>query len=273
MPAQRKQRFPKWWQALILLVAGAVIFFSSCAGALSGIGGGGTHYPQSLIATGLIAGAAMFGGGVVLMVALVIMAIARGFRAVPEAPAASVRGAEISQAQPPTPQQAEREIIWRLRIAMIVVLAFAFRGIFALTFVLQRPQSTYSRYLGLVALCYLLIDAPYVFALVRLARGYDLVGLITAISTPCFNLFFWAWQLVTLISRSRAGFNSPSFYAVLTLTPLLDLLVIIFAWQVLRLRRLDEQQKKTASVVFAVVGAYLMAAHVALIHMRPFVTR
>jgi hypothetical protein len=271
--AARKLGFPTWWQALILIVAGVVIFFSSCAGALSGIGGGGNHYPQSLIATGLIAGAAMFVIGVVLMIVVVILAVARGFRRVPEAPAPSVPGAAIPQVPFPTPQQAEREIIWRLRIAIFVVLAFAVRGVFALTFALQRWPSTYSRYLGIVAVWYLLIDAPYVFALVRLARGYDLVGLTTAISAPCFNLIFWAWQLVSLISTSHARFNSYSFYNIATLTPLLDLLVIIFAWQVFRLRRLDEQQKKMASIVFAVVGVYLIVAHVALIHMRPFVAR
>ena len=275
MTSQGKQRFPKWWQALILIVAGFVIFFSSCAGAFSGLGGGGSRYPQSLIGAGLLAGAAMFVAGVVLMLVVIIMAIARGFRPVSAVSTPSLSGAGIPQVPILTPQQAEREIIWRLRIAMIVVVAFAFRGIFGVTFLIPRTQGMYSGYLGIVVLSYLLTDAPYVVALIRLARGYDVLGLATAISTPCVNLFFWAWQIVKFMMLSRPVFKFSVYglYSILGLTPLLDVLVIIFAWQVLRLHPMGEQDRRKAALVSAVVGAYLVVAYVALTHMRPLLTR
>jgi hypothetical protein len=72
-----KQKFPKWWQALLIFVGGIVLGLSSCAAFLNGISGNARSSSTAntlvnLFAAGFLAGVvAAIAGFVLLIVALV----------------------------------------------------------------------------------------------------------------------------------------------------------------------------------------------------------
>ena len=276
MPAQGKQRFPKWWQALILLVGGFVIFFSACAEGLKGLGGGSaTTIPQNVLVAALIIGAAIFFVGAVLMLVVIVMAIVRALRwqpasiaGQPESIAGSVPGAGSPGLPVVSPQQEEREILWRLRIAIIAVIVLASQAVFQLSLSFSRNSTIASKYLGLLVISYLLGQAPYVFALIRMARGADRLGIAVAMATACFHLFFWGWRIVSVVGRISNPLRVFGLNDLWSLTPIAEFLVLAFAWQAGRIHPLSEEDKKIVAAAFFAVGAYVLAVHFALPHMH-----
>lgn len=281
MPAQGKQRFPKWWQALILLVGGFVIFFSACAEGFKGLGGGSaTTIPQNVLVTALMIGAGMFFVGAVLMLVVIVMAIVRAFRwqpasvaGQPGSIAGSVPGAASPHLPVVSPQQEEREILWRLRIAIIAVIVLASQAVFHLSFLLSRNSTIVSKYLGLLVVSYLLGQAPYVLALIRMARGADRLGIAVAMATACFHLFFWGWRIVSVVGRIPNPLRLFGLNVLWSLSPIAEFLVLAFAWQAGRIHPLSEDDRKIVAAVFFAIGAYAAAVHFALPHMSAVFVR
>lgn len=207
------QKFPTWWQALILVVGGVVIGFSSCVGALSGIGAGRPSPFAQFYVLGFFAGIVAFILGIVLFIVVAIVALVRGPQeaAVVAAPHAGAGGVVISRATRPdlfpdalaratAPQSQEvQAALARLHIAIFVALLASGFSIWRLL-ALQQQHWAYMRHYSLIsALSIILSQLPYVIVLIRTWRGPDRVGLALAIAAGFVYVlstwrFFTNWQ-------------------------------------------------------------------------------
>lgn len=262
-----KQKFPTWWQALLLFVGGIIIFFSSCASALSGIGGGGgQRLPQNLIAAGLLIGAGMTVVGVVLGIVVIILALV-GAASSKREPAVTSHvlpsGAVVSVPRASGTRQTldiEQSILWRLRVTIIISMIFSGTGFWSALFMMNRRYSN-SNYLEYFLVSYVLTQVPYIIALVRTAHRADRVGVSIALAASIFYLGLWGLGVYRYLR----------FYTVLSmwaLTPILDILVLVFAWQASRIHPLEEKEKELVGAVFFAVGVYSIALHFGLVHAR-----
>lgn len=260
-----KQKFPTWWQALLLFVGGVIIFFSSCAHALDGLGGGGQHLPQNLIAAGMLIGAGMAILGVVLGIVVLVLAIVRAFSwkpgpvpagGLPPDAALTIAGASVTR----KPFDTEQSILWRLRIAIIFSMIFSGTGFWSALFMMNRRFNG-SGYLEYFLVSYLLSQVPYIIALVRTSNRADRVGVSIALAASIFYLGLWGWG----VSRYLRSYTVLSMWA---LTPILDILVLAFAWQASRIHPWNEKEKELVGAVFFAVGVYAIALHFGLVHAQ-----
>lgn len=70
MPEAGKQRFPTWWQALILVLGGGVLGFTSCGGAFSA-----SPTLQTIFVVGIFVGAAAFFAGLILFIVVAVQRV------------------------------------------------------------------------------------------------------------------------------------------------------------------------------------------------------
>lgn len=265
------QRFPTWWQALLLTAAGIVVFLASLASTLSGMGGGGQHLPENLLAAGVLIGAAMAIAGVVLAIIVIIPAVARAFSSKPQ-PAktglGSTRATPAIAQVPPTrrPIDTEQSILWRLRIVIIISMILSASNFWSTFFVLNHRVSG-SRYLEYSLLSYLLSEVPYILTLVRTAHRADRIGVSIPLAASIFYLGLWLWSV-----HGYLRFYSVVARWALT-TPVLDILVLTFAWQASRIYAPDEKEKELVGAVVFAVGVYVIGLHFGLIHARAMFLR
>jgi hypothetical protein len=207
MAAGSKQRFPTWWQALILLVSGAVIGFSSCVGVLSGINRSQNHQLSNLYVLGFFAGAAAFIAGIVLFLVAAIRALLNPpqvpvFATPPGVPPAVSPEGVITRATHPhlfpdsgpgilsapgvgrsVPPTAEvRSALMRLRIAIFVAMIASISALIRMAAVPQPSQHSRNLLVSTVG-SVLLLQLPYVVALARTWNLADRVGLALAMAT------------------------------------------------------------------------------------------
>jgi hypothetical protein len=256
----KEQKFPKLWQVLVLALGGFLIFFSSCAGALSGMGGGAPPFQQWLVGAGLLAGAIMFVTGLVLGLVWLILTVARAFSAPEPGFGASTR----PESRTESIAQEERQTVWRLRVAIVCVIVFAGGGSSLL--LSSRFSHGDASFGGLLFISLLLGNVPYIFSLVRLVRGADRVGISVALATASLQLVFWSWELFTRLHA----------FALLTLfspTPVAEILTVAFAFQLGRTQPPEENDKQILAVAFGGVGAYLLLLHLILPYLRAAIFR
>jgi hypothetical protein len=266
-----KRKFPTWWQALMLVAGGVIIAFSSCAGMLSGIGGGQSRELSQLYAYGFLAGIAAFLVGIVLFIVVAILALARApddapvlgvIPASPEskqvsgvvlanprvpAPAPHPAGGVISRATHPQlfpdasiaaapPSTQVQAALARLHIAIFVSILASSFSLWRSVALYQRPP--YSHYFLIYAIAFALGQVPYVIVLVRTWRRPDRAGLALAIAAS-FAYALSALQVFGFVQyRYRMTQLNPSFWVHAAL----DVLIIVLAYLVRRaasLRRAD----------------------------------
>lgn len=260
-----KRKFATWWQALLLFVVGAAIAFASFASALSGMGGGGQHLPENLLIAGFLIGATMAVTGIVLGIVVFILAMVRAFSSKPEPAdgtlAPTDADALISQvAVTRKPVDSEQSILWCLRIAIIISMIVSATD-FWIAFLAMNHRFGGSRYFEYLLVSYVLSEVPYVVALVLTARRADRVGVSTPLAASIFYLALWGWS----------AYRYLRLYSVVVrwaLTLILDVLVLVFAWQASRIHPLDEKEKELVGAVFFAVGVYVIALHFGLMHAQ-----
>ncbi|MGH9715342.1 MAG: hypothetical protein ACRD4R_01215 [Candidatus Acidiferrales bacterium] len=71
MAESKKQRFPTWWQALILLLGGGILGFTSCGAVIAGA----NSVLGALFVIGFFAGAAAFVAGIILFIVAAVRAV------------------------------------------------------------------------------------------------------------------------------------------------------------------------------------------------------
>lgn len=246
------RKFPTWWQALILFVGGIVIALSSCAGMLSGIGGGQSKELGQLYVFGFFAGIAAFIAGIVLFIVVAILALVRppddtqlsGFAlaspesgAVVTAPHAAhgTSGVVISRAThpqlfPDAPVAAAASsteldaALARLHIAIFVSMLASGVSLWR-TFALQQ-WSPYARHYSLTsALSVILSQVPYAIVLIRTWRRPDRPGLALAIAAGSVYVLS-TWRFFTLWQH-RAIRIDPTFWVHAALNVLIIVLAIL----------------------------------------------
>jgi hypothetical protein len=197
MPEPTKQRFPTWWQALILLFGGLVLGFTSCGAALSSGFGGRPSSFGSLFVVGFFVGAAGFVGGVVLVVFLGLRAVFSplGAEQIPApAPVGQPHPVVSRAATPqlfPQPLHAakvkpdENSSLLAFRFAVILAIAFLAWNTFSrLGFYRQLHLPIWPYFVG-----FLLVNVPYAIALVRTRKDADTVGISLAAAVAIISLW------------------------------------------------------------------------------------
>lgn len=231
------QRFPKWWQALILLISGIVIGFSSCVGALTGIAGKPSPLEQFYV-IGFFVGVAGFLGGVVLFIIVAIRAIVSPVKPAPGLPTSTgvISRATHSQlfpdSKPISPQLAAplshnvpAALMW-LRIAILASLAFSTAGLFRFA-ANPRTAALSHRAFPFMLLNVMLHAVPYLVVLYRTRNGPDRVGFCLALATASWSIL----QSLVMFQRMYLHFSlGITWYMYASFVP--GALVIAAAWMV-----------------------------------------
>ncbi|MFY9751092.1 MAG: hypothetical protein WBS18_03260 [Candidatus Acidiferrales bacterium] len=206
MAAGSKQRFPTWWQALILVGSGVVIGFSSCVGVLSGINRSQNHQLSNLYVFGFFAGAAVFIAGMVLFLVAAIRALLNPPQvpvfATPPGVAPGPPEGVIAHATHPhlfpdsgpgilsapgaarsAPPPAEvGSALMRLRIAIFMAMIVSIFALIRMAAVSQSSQHSRNLLVSAVA-SVLVLQLPYLVALARTWDAADRAGLALAMAT------------------------------------------------------------------------------------------
>jgi len=117
------------------------------------------------------------------------------------------------------------------------------------------------RYVVYFLVSLLLTQVPYIISLVRTARRADRVGVSIALAASIFYFGLWSWSTYKYLR-----FNT--VLSTWVLTPILDILIFVFAWQASRIHPLDEKEKELLGAVFFAVGVYAIALHFGLAHAQ-----
>src|SRR5262249_35271651 len=117
-------------------------------------------------------------------------------------------------------------------------------------------------YAGIFALSWLLSEAPYIFALVRLVRGPDRVGITVSMATGCCQIAFLAFAVLTQF-RGLAGL------ALFSVSPVAEILIVVFAFQLGRMQPAEGDDNAVLAASFGCVAGYLLLVHLALAYLRP----
>lgn len=266
-----KRRFPRWWQALIILVSGIVIGLSSCAGFLAGFnmnGRGNNGSLQSVLAVGFVA------GGVIALIGFVLLlvAFARGIvNSIASPPAAPSLAHALSPSGAPIPAVAwsqpssEQRILRQLQIAIVVLMLLPATGVAtSLLVLLNRPYVLPS--LLLIVVSYILSQVPYGIALARTRRGADRLGIAIAFAASC--VFFVEGCLPFLgpsqMLRTAVGIRSwPSLFLIG------HAVVAVFAWRAGKLSPPEKDDLALIGASFLGIVAYLVVIRFLEAHFLP----
>jgi hypothetical protein len=248
---------------LVLVAGGFLIFFSSCLGAFSGFPNRNSSYPSWLIGGGLLVGATMFFAGLVLGLVWLVLTIARAVSTPSDAPRLGVGLPTGLPVRSSSAAEEEHLVLWRLRIAVIVLLVFAWGGPML---TLTRLSYMMRPYLGFFVVSWLLGEAPYIVALIRLVRGPDRAGIAVSLATGCLQIAFLAFEVFT-------RFGGLAGLALFSVTPIAEILIVAFAWQLGRMQPPEGDDNAILAASFGCVGAYLLLVHFVLTYLRPTLFR
>src|ERR1700683_5614085 len=120
------QKFPRWWQGLIILVSGIVIGLSSCVGFLNGLNfGGGNNSNQGLsaiFAIGFFAGLAMALVGFILMLIGIARTVVGSFRPQPARSLAAPPAGVLSPGGRSFEEAPEQRILRQFQMVLVVFM-------------------------------------------------------------------------------------------------------------------------------------------------------
>jgi hypothetical protein len=256
-----KQRFPTWWQGLIILISGIAIGFSSCAAFLGGANFSGANRNQGLegaFAIGFFAGIAVAFAGFVLFIIGVARAVVDTIRSPrptpPFTPAAEALGAPQARVEPSV-EHPEQTVLRQFQIVLVVFMLMPATSVATSVLVLlARP--TLAPTLGLIIASYVLSQAPYGFALLRTRRGPDRLGIAIAFAASCASTVEGLLPLVrgSAMFAARAGlFAWPGLFLIS------HVVVAIFAWRAGKLAPPENDDAALLAGSFLGVVFYILA--------------
>jgi hypothetical protein len=283
MTDARKQRFPRWWQALIIIASGIALGLSSCVGFLgtmnfSGRNTGGQALPL-LLASGFFGGILIaFVGCVLLLIALarvivdslrvpaVDTSLSIGAGATPGGAAALPQTSAFAVTAPP-----DQPILRQFQMALVVLMLLPVASIATSVLVVLNRYRPYPG-IFLILSTYVLSQVPYAFALARTRRGPDRLGIAIAFAASCV---FFVEGLLPLFRFTGMLRYSPA--AGLFFWPALFLIghvvVAVFAWRAGQLSPPDEGDLGLIVTSFAGVIIYLVVVRFLEVHFLPFLLR
>ena len=255
MASGKKQRFPTWWQGLIIAVSGVALGFSSCAAALAGYGKPGGL--EGLFVVGFLAGLALLLAGFILFLIGVARAIVNALRAPAPAPGfrptgavPEARGTAVSSHE----ESPEQRILRHFQMVLVVFILLPLTSVATSVLVfMARPNLWPSITLILVA--YVLSQLPYGFALARTRRGPDRLGIAIAFAAACTATVEGWLPMVHgpgMFSTRTGPFAWPSLFL------LGHVVVAIFAWRAGKLAPPEAGDAALIAGSFAGVVVYLV---------------
>jgi hypothetical protein len=276
MVARMKQRFPTWWQGLIILISGIVIGFSSCAGFLSGANFSGSSRGnqglEGLFAIGFFAGIAITFAGFVLFIIGVARGVVSALRAPPPVMtfASAPQGPGVAPGSPAAAplsieESPEQKILRHFQIVLVVFMLMPAASVATSVLVLlARPSLAPT--LGLIIVSYVLSQAPYGFALARTRRGPDRIGIAIAFAASCTATVEGLLPFAhgSAMFASRVGlFAWPGLFLIS------HVVVAIFAWRAGKLAPPESGDAALLAGSFAGVVLYMLAVRYAEMAMLP----
>jgi hypothetical protein len=253
-----KQKFPRWWQGLIILVSGIVIGLSSCAAFLTGANfngrGSGNQSLASIFAIGFFAGLAMALVGFVLMLIGIARAVVNSLKP-PAPPSLMQPGVPVVGAgRPAFGDLPEQRILRQFQIVLVVFMLIPAASIATSVLVLlARPNAWNS--LVLIVISYALSQLPYGFALARTRRGLDRLGIAVAFAASCVMVVegFLPLLHVSAMFAVRQGlFGWPSLFLIG------HVVVAVYAWRAGQLAPADGDDMALIAGSFVGVVAYVI---------------
>jgi hypothetical protein len=284
MTDARKQRFPRWWQALIIIASGIVLGFSSCVGFLGTLtfsgGRGNGQGLSALFMLGFFGGIAIALIGCVLLLIAVARAIVDAAREPPAKSPASLSAAiPLAPGASPFPPAGilgitasrEEPALRQLQIALAVLMLLPL-GSVATTFLifLNRPKAWGS--ILLVLSTYVLSQVPYAFALARTRRGLDRLGIAIAFAGSCVFFVEGFLPLFRFPSMLRYG-PAPGLFFWPGLFLIGHIVVAVFAWRAGQLSPPDQGDSGLIVASFAGVIIYLVVVRFFEVHFLPLLLR
>jgi hypothetical protein len=280
--AAGKQRFPRWWQSLIIIASGIALGLSSCVGFLGTLNfGGGSNAGQALpllLAAGFFGGIFIALAGCVLLLISVARAIVNNLATPTVDASVSFTAAMTPGAVTPAARGAlaaagsrEQRALRQFQMALIVLMLLPATGIATSALILfSRPRAWPSLFLILAT--YVLSQGPYFLAFVRTRRGPDRLGIAIAFAASCT---FFVEGLLPLFQAPRIFALAPAmgFFFWPGLFLIGHIVVAVFAWRAGRLAPPEEGDFGLIATSFAGVIVYLVVVRFLEVHFLPLLLR
>ncbi len=259
MAGGTKQKFPRWWQALIIIASGIAIGLSSCAAFLNGLDFAGVRNSNqqlsSLFVIGFLAGIAIALAGFVLLLIAVASAVVNGLRPPAALPALTPEGARVlGVARPAFEENPEQRVLRQFQMVLVVFMLLPAASV-ATSVLALLARLSLSSSLIFIALTYVLSQAPYAIALARTRRGPDRLGIAIAFAASCTMVVVGLLPFVhaTSMFTNRLGlFAWPSLFLVG------HVVVAVYAWRAGKLAPPEGDDLAVIAGSFAGVVAYLV---------------
>lgn len=279
--AAGKQRFPRWWQALIIFFGGIALGLSSCVGFLDTMNFNHSGSVGQILPVILMVG--FFGGifiafvGVILMLIAVGRAVVNSFAQPIVDPAISMNlpAGDVSPAGAPSALSAALRPEWQalrqLQITLVVMMLLP-AGSIATSVLIFVNRYRAGPSIALILASYVLSQGPYALAFARTRRGPDRLGIAIAFAGSCV---FFVEGLLPLFRAPGMFRYGPA--AGLFFWPGLFLIghivVAVFAWRAGRLAPPEEGDLGLIVTSFAGVIFYLVVVRFLEVHFLPFLLR
>ncbi|HUA00220.1 MAG TPA: hypothetical protein VMB02_07820 [Candidatus Aquilonibacter sp.] len=275
------QRFPRWWQALIIIAGGIVLGLSSCVGFLgtlnfNGRGDAGQVLPL-LLAAGFFGGIIIAFVGVILLLIAIARAVVNSFAqpAIDPAISMSAPTGNISVAAGPSALSAsaypESQALRQFQITLVVMMLLP-AGSVATTVLVFINRYRAAPSIALIVISYVLSQGPYALAFARTRRGPDRLGIAIAFAASCV---FFVEGLLSL-SRAPEMFRYGPAAGIFVWPGLFligHIVVAVFAWRAGRLAPPEEGDLGLIVTSFAGVILYLVVVRFLEVHFLPLLLR
>jgi hypothetical protein len=271
MASGSRQRFPRWWQGLIILVGGLVIGLSSCAGFLSQVDFGGVRHTseffQLLFAAGFLGGLAAAFIGFVLLLIAIARGVVNAMRPPDATPALTPEGARVfGAAAPAYSESAEYRTLRQLQIALVVLMLLPAASIATGVLVMMTRPNLWPSVI-LIVISYALSQAPYGIALLRTRRGPDRIGIAVAFTASCVMI---GEGLLPFVHLSSLVANRVGPYGWPSLFLLGHVVVAVYAWRAGRLAPAEGDDLAVLAASFGGVAVYLILLRFLDARLLPF---
>ena len=275
------QRFPRWWQALIIIVGGIVLGLSSCVGFLSVSGFSGSGNPGQILPGLLMMG--FFGGIIIAFVGVILLLIAVARAMVnslsPPAidPSISVNPSTVSVATAGAPSALsasvypELQALRQFQITLIVMMLLP-AGSVATTVLVFINRYRAAPSIALIVISYVLSQGPYALAFARTRRGPDRLGIAIAFAASCVFFVEGLLPLFRAPGMFRYG-PAAGIFVWPGLFLIGHIVVAVFAWRAGRLAPPEEGDLGLIVTSFAGVILYLVVVRFLEVHFLPLLLR
>ncbi len=279
--AAGQQRFPSWWQALIIIASGIVLGLSSCVGFLStmnfnGRGNAGQILP-GLLMIGFFGGIFIAFVGVLLLLIAVARAVVNSFAQPAIDPSISTNTYAVSVAAAGAPSalsasaRPEAQALRQFQITLIVMMLLPAASV-ATTVLIFVNRYRAGPSIALIVVSYVLSQGPYALAFARTRRGPDRLGIAIAFAASCV---FFVEGLLSLF-RAPVMFRYGPAAGIFVWPGLFligHIVVAVFAWRAGRLAPPEEGDLGLIVTSFAGVILYLVVVRFIEFHFLPLLLR